>query len=92
MAAAARSQLPVIYSSYYVAGPFDGLMTYFVDAAALVRRAADYVDRLLKGANPAELPVQRPTVFKLVINRKVAESLGLSISPQLSIFANEVIE
>ena len=67
-------------------------MTYAVDARELVYRAAGYIDRILKGAKPGELAVQQPTRFKLMINRKVATSLGLTISPQLSVFADEVIE
>jgi putative ABC transport system substrate-binding protein len=90
-AVVARNRLPALYASV-VERPFDGLMAYFVDTHDLMHRAADYVDRILKGANPAELPVQRPTRFNLVINRKVADALGLTISPQLSAFADEVIE
>ena len=67
-------------------------MTYAVDTRDLMRRAAEYVDRILKGTDPADLPVQPPIRFSLVINRKVADSLGLTISQQLAIFADEIIE
>jgi putative tryptophan/tyrosine transport system substrate-binding protein len=88
IALAARNRLPAIYS-YNAVG---NLMAYFQDERDVMYRAADYVDRILKGAKPAELPVQEPTRFKFVINRKVANALGLTISPQLYIFASEVIE
>jgi putative ABC transport system substrate-binding protein len=90
IALTARNRLPAIYSNKNTA--FGGLMEYSIDLRDLMHRAADYVDRILKGAKPAELPVQEPTRFSLVINRKVADALGLTISPQLYIFASEVIE
>jgi len=91
IALAARSHLPTIYQSSGSTA-MGGLMEYGVDPRDQMLRAADYVDRVLKGAKPGELPVQGPTRFNFVINRKVADSLGLTISPQLYIFANEVIE
>jgi len=91
IALAARNRLPAIYS-YNGSAAIGGLMTYYVDARDAMHRAADYVDRILKGAKPAELPVQQPTRFNLVINRKVADTLGLTVPPQLSILADEVIE
>jgi putative ABC transport system substrate-binding protein len=91
IALAARNSLPTIYA--FLQAPLEGgLMSYGVDARELVYRAAGYIDRILKGARPAELAVQQPTRFILLINRKVATSLGLTISPQLSVFADEVIE
>jgi putative tryptophan/tyrosine transport system substrate-binding protein len=91
IALAARNSLPTIYA-ISEASSEGGLMTYGVDARELMYRAAGYIDRVLRGAKPVELAVQQPTRFNLVINRKVATSLGLTISPQLSVFADEVIE
>jgi putative ABC transport system substrate-binding protein len=69
-----------------------GLLSYGVDAMDLVPRAADYVDRIMRGANPADLPVQAPTKFELVINRKTANAQGLSVPPTLLAQADEVID
>src|SRR5262249_9507785 len=87
-------------AQYRVPGIYDfrdivvegGLISYGVDVADLIRRAAGYVDRVLKGAKPAELPVQLPTKFELVINLQTAKALGLEISSQLQQRADEVIE
>jgi putative ABC transport system substrate-binding protein len=69
-----------------------GLMSYFFDAVDLFAQAASYIDRILKGANPAELPVQYPTKFSLIINLKTAKALGLTVPQSLLASADEVIE
>jgi putative tryptophan/tyrosine transport system substrate-binding protein len=69
-----------------------GLMSYSPDRADLYRRAAGYVDRILRGANPAEMPVEQATKFELVINVKTAKALGLTIPPSLLVRASQVIE
>ena len=91
IALAAQYRIPAIYDyrDMVVEG---GLISYGVDVADLIRRAAGYVDRVLKGAKPAELPVQLPTKFELVINLQTAMALGLEISSQFQQRADEVIE
>jgi putative ABC transport system substrate-binding protein len=67
-------------------------MSYGVDSSDLSRRAATYVDRILKGAKPAELPIEQPAKFELVVNLKTAKSLALTIAPSLLLRADHVIE
>jgi ABC-type uncharacterized transport system substrate-binding protein len=88
---AAQVRVPAIYTfrEYAEAG---GLMAYATDRAELVRHVAGYIDRILKGANPTELPFQQPTKFELVINLKTAKALGLTIPPSLLLRADQVIE
>ena len=88
---ATRYKLPTIYfQQVFVTG--GGLISYGPDFLDQYRRAAGYVDRILKGEKPAELPVQAPTKYKMVINLKAAKTLGLSVSPSLLTRADEVIE
>jgi putative ABC transport system substrate-binding protein len=88
---ASQRRLPGMYvfSVYPQSG---GLMSYGADAADLHRRAAGHVDRILRGARPSELPVERPIKFELVINLKTAKALGLTIPPSLLARADQVIE
>jgi putative tryptophan/tyrosine transport system substrate-binding protein len=88
---ARQHRLPSIYAFRYHPGG-GGLASYGVDLIDLYRRAASYVDRVLKGEKPADLPVQAPTKYELVINLKSAKALGLEIPPALLARADEVIE
>jgi putative ABC transport system substrate-binding protein len=88
---AARFRMPAIYPyPFFVRS--GGLLSYGIDNHDLWQKAAGYVDRILKGANPAELPVQEPTKFVLAINLKTAKALGLTVPPSLLARADEVIE
>jgi ABC-type uncharacterized transport system substrate-binding protein len=88
---AAKSRLPAMYPAreYVEAG---GLMSYGHFFPELFRRAATYVDKILKGAKPADLPVEQPTKFELVITLKTAKTLGLSIPPSVLVRADQVID
>ena len=88
---AARHQLPAVYPFTYWARS-GGLITYGPDLVFPFRRVADYVDRILKGEKPADLPVQAPTKYELAINLKTAKALGLDVPPTLLARADEVIE
>jgi putative ABC transport system substrate-binding protein len=88
---AARYRLPAIYPFRFFAAE-GGLMAYGDDQIDLWRRAAAYVDRILRGAKPGDLPVQAPTKFQLVVNMKTAKALGFDIPPGLPLHADEVIE
>jgi putative ABC transport system substrate-binding protein len=88
---AVKHKVPTIFGSreHVEAG---GLLSYSPDRADLYRRAASYVDKILKGANPADLPVQQATRFELAINLKTAKTLGLTIPPSLLQRADQIIE
>jgi len=88
---AAKTRLPAVYGwrEHAEAG---GLMSYGPDLNDLFRRGATYVDKILKGAKPADLPVEQPTKFELVINLKTAKVLGLTIRPSLLVRADELIQ
>jgi putative ABC transport system substrate-binding protein len=89
--AAARNKVPAVYGFTFFTRD-GGLLSYGVDQVDIWRRAATYVDRILRGAKPAELPVQVPTKFEMVVNLKTAKALGRSVPPSLLARADEVIE
>jgi putative ABC transport system substrate-binding protein len=91
ISAAARNNVPAVYyaSDYARDG---GLLSYGVELVDTRRRAATYVDRILRGAKPGDLPVQFPTKFEMIVNRKTATALGLKIPPSILLRADEVIE
>ncbi len=91
VASIAKVRLPAIYGlrDYAETG---GLMSYGPDLHQMTQRAAEYVDKILKGARPASLPVEQPTKFELVINLKTAKTLGLEIPASLLSLADDVIE
>jgi putative ABC transport system substrate-binding protein len=89
--AAARNNVPAVYGYTFFARE-GGLLSYGADAVDTWRRAATYVDRILRGAKPAELPVQLPTKFEMVVNLKTAKSLGITVPQSILLSADEVIE
>jgi putative ABC transport system substrate-binding protein len=91
VALADRFRLPVVYPYRYYAVQ-GGLLSYGVNNVDLFHQAAPYIDRILRGAKPSDLPVQQPTRFQLVINMKTAKSLNLSVPPSLQASADDVIE
>jgi putative ABC transport system substrate-binding protein len=91
ISAAARNNVPAVY--WESRFPRDGgLLSYGADTVDIWRRAATYVDRILRGEKPGDLPVQLPTKFEMVVNRKTATALGLAIPPSIMLRADEVIE
>ena len=88
---ALKSRLPSVYNNRESVDA-GGLMSYGADEADSYRRVAYYVDRILKGAKPADLPVEQPTKFELVINLKTAKQIGLTIPPEVLARANKLIK
>jgi len=90
IAAAARYSLPLISTQEFPRA--GGLMSYWFNPVERFSQAASYVDRILRGASPTDLPVQQPTKYSLIINLKTAKALGLSVPPSMLDLADEVIE
>nr|WP_271509703.1 ABC transporter substrate-binding protein [Bradyrhizobium sp. CCBAU 11357] len=91
LAAVAQARVPAVFWSRTFVDE-GGLMSYSTDSAEQLHRAAGYIDRILKGARPADLPVQNPTKFELAVNLKTAKALGVTLAPGLLAIANDVIE
>ena len=91
ISAAARNKVPAVYGGSPPVRD-GGLLSYGPDQVDLFRRAASYVDRILRGAKPAELPVQLPTKFEMAVNLKAAKALGLAVPPSIRLRATEEIE
>ena len=88
---AATHRIPAIYELRVFVEP-GGFMSYGINASEMQRRAAGYVDKILKGAKPADLPVEQPTKFELIINLKTAKALGLTIPPHILAVTTAVVE
>ena len=91
ISAAARNNVPAVYAPSFFARD-GGLLSYGPDPVDIWRRAASYVDRILRGEKPGDLPVQLPTKFEMVVNRKSATALGLAVPPSIRLRVDEVIE
>jgi putative ABC transport system substrate-binding protein len=91
ISAAARNNVPAVYFQAFFARD-GGLLSYGPDPVDDFRRAASYVDRILRGEKPGDLPVQFPTKFEMIVNRKTAKALGLAIPPSIMLRADEMIE
>ena len=89
---AAQNKVPAVYPWRYAVARGSGLLSYGPDLRDVVRRAAPYVDRILRGAKPADLPVQLPVKFQMALNAKTAKALGLAVPPSILLRADEVIE
>jgi ABC-type uncharacterized transport system substrate-binding protein len=89
---AARNKVPTIYPWRFVVSRHGGLLSYGPDLNDIVRRGAVYVDQVLRGAKPADLPVQVPVKFEMAVNTKTAKALGLAVPTSMLLRADEVIE
>ena len=90
IALAARYGVPIYFNRFF--SELGGLITYGTDYAEQFRQVPEYIDRILKGEKPADLPIQAPTKFELVINLKTAKTLGLDVPTSMQLLADEVIE